>query len=219
MTEEARAFVERPGLERPQLHGAVHRRLRLSGRRPGGASTAWRRRAKEFDRDAVSGGIGAGRHSGTGPVPRPHGQARGFVSDRARAFCAGAVSLPARARSAGRREHEPAAGHRGEAADQSRSHVRARHQSELRHLPQTDRSDRLRSGEIRRASAPSATNSRCSSPPARRGRREAGARRRRRWISISTPPGMSPAFPIRSSRRLRNWAPCWRRARNARNAW
>ena len=103
--------------------------------------------AKEFDRTPFPAGSERAGYPRTGAVPGRHGQARGFVPDRARAFCARAVSLPARARSAGRSEHESSAGHRGEAADESRSHVRARHQSELRHVPQADRSDRIRSGD------------------------------------------------------------------------
>ena len=74
---------------------------------------------------------------------------RRILSHGPRAVRAGAVPLPARARSAAGREHQPAAGHRGASADQPRPHVGARHQPHLRHLPQPDGPDRLRPGEVR----------------------------------------------------------------------
>ena len=106
--------------------------------------------AKEFDRVPFPAGSERAGLLGPGAVPGADGEARRLVSHGARPVRARAVPLPARARSAGRREHQPAAGYRGQAADQSRPHVRARHQSELRHLPQADRSDRLWPREVRR---------------------------------------------------------------------
>ena len=138
----------RPGLERSELHGSVHRQLRLRERRPGAdlQSAGSRERVRT---GAVSGRFRTRRAARPGAVPGADGQAGGFVSHGARPVRARTVSLPARARSAARREHQPAAGHRGEAADQSRPHVGACHQSELRHLPQADRPDRLRAREVR----------------------------------------------------------------------
>ena len=106
--------------------------------------------AKEFDRVAFPAGseraglLGQGLFLALTAKPEDSSPtARGlFVREQ---FLCQHVPDPPR-----RREHQPAAGHRGEAADQSRAHVRACHQPELRHLPQADRSDRLRLREVRR---------------------------------------------------------------------
>ena len=91
--------------------------------------------AKEFDRVAFPAGSDTGRCTRSGPIPCADGEARRLVSYRARPVRPGAVSLPARSRSAGRRQYQPAAGYRGQAPDQPRSHVRTRHQPELRDVP------------------------------------------------------------------------------------
>ena len=59
----------------------------------------------------LPGRLGARRPARPGAVPGAHRQTRRDVADRARALRARAVPLPARCRSAARREHQSAAGH------------------------------------------------------------------------------------------------------------
>ena len=137
MTEEARTFVADLVWNDRNFMIVVHGRLRLcqfgTGRHlqsPG---------ASEGVRScSVSRGFGARRPARSGSVSGADVEARRFIADSARPVRAGAVPLSACARSAGRSEHESAAGDRGQAADQSRTHVGACDKCKLRDLSQAD---------------------------------------------------------------------------------
>ena len=104
----------RPGLERPQFHAALHRRLRLPEWRP---RPHLRRRTagQRFRPRGLSRQFRPRRPLRPGALPDPHRQARRDFAHRARPLRPRTVPLPARRRPASRRQHQSAARHRSHA--------------------------------------------------------------------------------------------------------
>ena len=133
----------------------------------------------------------------------------------ARAVRTRAVPVPAGSASAAGRRYEPAAGGGKSSGNQSGTAGRAHHQQGLLDLPQPDRSDRIRPGEVRRHRRPArkgeaAVLPRCArgEGPEEGGRSRAGhhrAGRRHRELAVF----QSAA----------DWARSWRERGSVRSAW
>ena len=219
MTEEARAFVGDLVWNDRNFMDAVHGRLTAIVNADLAAIYGVPAPAKEFDRVAVPGGIGARRAPRSGAVPRrsprsprirPRRPAGLFV--REQFLCQHVPDPPA-----GVNTNLPPV---TEAKPQTNRDRMSEHATNPSCATCHKLIDPIGFG-LERFDAVGARREKFALQfPAAAGRgKAAAARRRRPSIWTSTPPGTWPAFPTRSSRRRRNWARCWRRARNARSAW